>query len=516
MKKLKATLAVVLAAASILSLSGCAEDTAPSAGQGGGNTITTQGTADIAATSVTTTRHSENKAVQDAVHNMDVTKLDNPDLKVTKRIKWMAWNGWIIDETLPAAELFKQVYGVPTTGDDPNYEGYCFEYIDTAYETRYDNLSLEISSGKSPDIFPFEIRDFPYGILKGRYQPVSDIIDVEGPKWDGARELMEQFRFGDDYYCAFYEISLENVLYYCKSMIEEIGAEDPRTLFEEGKWDWDAFLEISRKWQNSGNQDGIVDNEDDRYCIDGYNPEDQIIISTGVPMVSNNGTALVNNLHDPAVERAEQLLETLQKENLRFPRHVLSGYSTKPAAWAAGQTLFYGDGALWVYESTLRPYAKRFGWAEDEIVMVPFPKDPKADKHYVTCKQDSYMYVVGSENPEGVAAWIDCCVTTAADPEITKAARQQQKDNYGWSDYNLDAYYDEWVTLDGSSPLTFIIDYKGGLGDVSDGSGVENPVQSLTNLVYLTGDQTFAQLRAQHEPQIQAAIDQINEKLGDL
>ncbi|MBQ4165668.1 MAG: hypothetical protein IJD85_05030, partial [Oscillospiraceae bacterium] len=81
---------------------------------------------------------------------------------------------------------------------------------------------------------------------------------------------------------------------------------------------------------------------------------------------------------------------------------------------------------------------------------------------------------------------------------------------------NLDAYYDEWVTLDGSSPLTFIIDYKAGLGEVSNGNDVNAPVQSLTNLVYLTGDKTFAQLRAEHEPQIQAAIDEINTKLGDL
>jgi len=510
MKKLKATLAVVLAAASILSLSGCAEDTAPVASQGGGDNIATQGSAEIPVTSVTTTRHSENAAVKDAVHNMDITKLDNPDIKVTKRIKWMAWNGWVIDETLPAAELFKEVYGIPETGDDPNYQDLCFEYIDTAYANRYENLGTYISSGDSPDMFPFEIFDFPYGVIKGRYEPISNYIDVESPKWDGARELMEQFKFGDDYYCAFYEISLSAVLYYRKSMIDSIGADDPRTLFDQGKWDWDAFLDICYKWKNSGTEDSP------KYCIDAYRCEDEFIVSTGVPMVGTNGTALVNNLYDSNVERAEALLEQMNKDEFVAPKNDTAGWNVKPALWANDQTLFYGEGDLWVYESALRPYAKRFGWAEDEVLMVPFPKDPQADKHYVNGKQNAYMLVKGSENPEGVAAWIDCCVTVSADPEVTKAARQQQKDNYGWSDYNLDAYYDEWVTLDGSSPLTFLFDYKYGLGaEVSDTGDNTKPVLSLTNGVFLRGE-SYAQLRETHNPAIDAAINEINEKLGDL
>lgn len=504
MKKFKALMSGMLAAATVLSLTACSESGTPVASATPGGENNSVATTSAATTLATTTTFAENSGVNEAVANMDVTKLDNPNLEVTDRIEWMAW--WDIDETTPAAILFKDVYGVPTTGKDPERDGRIFDYTQVSYAERYDKLATAIASGSSPDLFPFEALDFPYGVLKGRYNAVSEIIDVESPKWDAARDMMEQFRFGEDYYCAFYEISFNNVMYYRKSNIESIGAEDPRTLFEAGNWTWDTFLDISRTWQESG---------DNKWCLDGYNPENDLVISTGVPMVGNDGTKLINNLHDPAVERAEELLTTLQQENLRYPRHELNGWSVNPKAWANNQILFYADGGTWVYESTLATFEKAFGWAEDEIQVVPFPKDPQADAHYVTAKQDALMWVKGSDNPDGVAAWLDCCVTASQDPAVREAAKAQQKENYGWSDRNLDAIY-AWTALDGSSPLTPIFDFKGGLGEVSDGSATQNPVQSLTNMVYLAGDQTYTQLRAEHEPAIQAAIDEINEYIAAM
>ena len=174
----------------------------------------------------------------------------NPDLKVDKRIKWMAW--WDIDETTAAAEMFKSVYGVPAAGDDPSREGRIFEYINVAYGERYDKLATAIQSGDSPDLFPFEIRDFPYGVIKGRYQPVDTILNLEGSKWDGARDVLNQFRLNGRYYCAIYEISFDSLLYYRKSVVEGAGLQDPRTLFENDEWTWDTFLDMARQFQQSG------------------------------------------------------------------------------------------------------------------------------------------------------------------------------------------------------------------------------------------------------------------------
>ena len=502
MRKLKAIFSGMLAAATILSLTGCDEGgTVSGSGAGAGPGVTSNVAPQ---TSQTTTTFAENSGVNEAVDAIDLSALDNPDLEVTDRIEWMAW--WDIDETTPAAILFKNTYGIPTTGKDPERDGRIFDYTVVSYGERYDKLATAISSGDSPDLFPFEMLDFPYGVLKGRYQPIDEIVNLDNGKWDGAKDMMEQFKLGGRYYAAFYEISFNNLMYYRTSVIEGAGLDDPRTLFENGEWTWDTFLDMSRAFQNSG---------ENKYCLDGFNPENDIMISTGVPMIGNVEGVIVNNLHDPAVERAEEnMLTVLQKENLRYPRHELNGWGTNPMAWAKGDILFYADGGTWVFESTLSKYASRFAWAEDEIKCVPFPKDPQADAHYIVAKQDALMWVKGSDNANGVAAWLDCCVTAAQDPSVREAAKAQQKENYGWSDYNLDAIY-EWTNLS-TTNLTPIFDFKGGLGEVSDGSACENPIQSLTNMVYLTGDQSYTQLREQHEPAIQQAIDEINAYIAKL
>lgn len=492
MNKLKTLSAAVLTGAMVLSMTAC-DESAPATGNSGGAAPTTT----AATTTATTTTFARNDDVVSAVGEI-TDKVDNADLNVNRRIKWMAW--WDMDETTPAAELFKSVYGVPTEGSDPEREGRIFEYTSVAYAERYDKLGAAISADDSPDFFPFEILDFPYGVLMGRYQPVDEIIDLDSAKWAATKDLRKMFELNGRQYCAFYEISLNDMMYYRTSMIDDIGADDPRTLFENGNWTWDTFLEIARSWQESG---------DDRYVIDGYNPENDFVLSTGTPLVGNVDGKIVNNLYDPAIERVENnMLAVLQKENLRYPRHELNGWSVNPKAWADGQILFYCDGGRWVFEETLTKYAKKNGWAEDEIKFVPFPKDPQADAHYITLKQDAMMWCKGSDYADGVAAWLDCSVTAAQDEKVIETAKLQAIENYGWTRDNIDFYY-SLTALDGTSPVTPIVDFKGGLGTVSDGSATENPIQSLTNLVYLTGE-SYTQLRETHNPAIQAAIDEIN------
>ncbi|MDE6030245.1 MAG: extracellular solute-binding protein, partial [Oscillospiraceae bacterium] len=253
----------VLMAAMALTMTACEDETPTGSGSG------TAPIASTSSTTATTTTFAENQGVNDAVAQI-TDGLEDPDLEVTKRIKWMGH--YDIDETSAGAILFKNTYGIPTEGDDPESEGRIFEYYQVVYAERYDKLGSAIASGNSPDLFPFDAQDYPYGVLRGRYQPIDEIIDLDGAKWQAAKEMMDQYKLNGKYYCAFWDVSINNVMYYRKSMIEEIGAEDPRDLFEAGNWTWDTFLDIARRWQTSG---------DGRYVIDGYNPENDFVLSTG-------------------------------------------------------------------------------------------------------------------------------------------------------------------------------------------------------------------------------------------
>ena len=341
MKKIKAIASALLAGMMVLTLTAC--DETPAENSGTPNNSGAPGTTAPQTTPPRTTFDTDPN-VQKVVEGLE---LDDPTKEVTDRIYWMAW--WEIDETTPAAELFKQTYGTPANGKQSDRNGMIFDYTYVAYTGRFDSLGTAIAADEGPDIFPFEIYDFPYGVLRGRYQPIDDIVNMDSPKWDGTRDLMEKFVLNGKHYCAFYEISMNNLFYYRKSVIGDLGVEDPRALFEQGKWDWDAFLDMARKFQQSG---------EGKYVIDGFNPENDFVLSTGTPMVANNDGVIVSNLRDPAVERVEnQMLAVLQQENLRYPRHELNGWGVNPKMFADGDILFYADGGTWVWESTISKYA---------------------------------------------------------------------------------------------------------------------------------------------------------------
>ena len=140
MNKFKRAAAAVLASAMVLALTACDEET-PAAGSNAGTSNAAAPDANanaVGTTPLVTTTYDTDPAVQEAVEGA-AASLDNPDLKVDKRIKWMAW--WDIDETTAAAELFKKAYGIPATGGDPSREGRIFEYINVAYGERYDKLA---------------------------------------------------------------------------------------------------------------------------------------------------------------------------------------------------------------------------------------------------------------------------------------------------------------------------------------------------------------------------------------
>ena len=429
--------------------------------------------------------------------------LDNPNLKVNKRIKWMSW--YEIDETTPQAQLFKETYGVPATGDDPYRDGRIFDFINVAYPERYDKLATAISAGDSPDLFPFDISDYPYGVLKGRYQPLDSIIDFSSPKWDNSRDIMDQIKLDGKNYCAVYEISFKSLMYYRKSVIKEAGLSDPRKLFEQGKWTWDAFLDMARKFQKSG---------DNKYVMEGYNSDSNLLVTTGTPIISLENGKLVNNMQSDNVKRAMDFLSTLQSENLRYPLHEM-GWSLNKKLWAQGNVLFYADGGSWEYEgdSGLWKFAERFDWADDEICVVPYPKDPQSDKYYQNMYFEAYMWCKGSTNKNGVAAWIDCGVTTALDPKTTAGTKELLKDRYNWTDYNLDFIYSQ-TSLDGSSMLTPVFEFKNGIGtDIANAGDLDSPVMALTTKVALTGDMTYDQVCNEYFAVIDARVKEINKKL---
>lgn len=435
-------------------------------------------------------------------------KVDNT-LKVEKKIRWLSH--WPIDETQAACELFKAVYGIPEEGDtsygqDANN---IFDYINVSYEARYDQLGKLVVSGQSPDIFQFEIINYPYTAWKNLFQPIDPYLDLSDPAWDPTRDVMKMFEWGGENYCPVISVDLDQVMWYRKSVIEENGLTDPYDLYKAGNWNWDTFLEMCDKFSDPDNG---------KFCIDGWQVPDRIVSTTGVPFIGIENGRLKSNLYNADIERAmTTIIDTLYKQNYRYPRHELNGWSVSVNNWVKGDTLFYCD-LYYSLKDSFQPYLQRYKWAEDEIFFVPFPKDPQSEKYYQNFRISPYMLCDGSQNTAGFAAWTLCQLATSYDEETTRISRDKIKSDYlGYTDEFLD-FAEE---LEKGGVLSPVFDFKGGIGqDIVDGSTVQNPVDCLTQIPYLNcldsenNPATFTTLRAANEGIINSRIDEINASIG--
>lgn len=490
-RKIKIALSTVLTAATVLSVTACDESSS-------GGDVTTNADFVPLIDYIASVK-------DDYVKSLEGTK--NADMKVEKKVKWLSW--WDIDETQAAAELFKQVYGIPEEGSDAygaTWANSIFVTNKVSYADRYTKLTSLVVGGESPDMFQFEINNYPYSAVMGLFQPIDDYIDFDNKLWDNSRDAIKQFEWQGKNYCAITTINLDSILWYKRSVCSAAGIKDPYESFNEGTWDWNTFMKVCEDFCSSA---------EGKYAIDGYHVADKIMATTGVPMIGIVDGQLVNNFFNADIERCmTNVIEVLAKQNYRKPRNNDVGWNTDINAWASGNILFF-EGLENDIKDTFQAYIKRYKWEDNDLWFVPFPKDPNSgDTYYQSMKNDSYMLCGGAPNPTGVAAWNCCQMSTAYDKNGEMVSREQLKTNY-------EGYTDEWfewlnhVKFD--KVLTPVFDFKGGIGqDLVDSNAAENVVDGILNIPYLEMVneegivKTFAQVRQENEGAINDRLNALN------
>ncbi len=131
--------------------------------------------------------------------------------------------------------------------------GITVEYIIKSYASYVNELSGLVQTGQAPDVLRMKKPDL--GILK-LLQPLANTgFDFTGPAWD--KQTMDIYSVGNNQYgmallnTPFY---LPAMMFYNTVVMEEMGFEDPWTLWKEGKWTWDKFEEMATEWVNQGTE----------------------------------------------------------------------------------------------------------------------------------------------------------------------------------------------------------------------------------------------------------------------
>ena len=496
MKKSKKIFAAAMALATVISTATACND--GNTASGGDATSAPETTTTEAPRETVKEDENVNSAVESALENVSE---DYKGIKVDRKVVWMAWNNWGPQENSPEVTMFKSLYGTPTekpAGFDSIPDENVFCIISSPYADRYVDLAKRVQADDSPDVYPFEICYYPYGVYKNLFQPVDDLFNFEADDWADYKDVIDMFEWGGKNYCPIMNLNINSLLWYRKSVVEEAGFDDPWELFEKGEWTWEKFLDMCRKF---------TDAENKMWAIDGYAMADNLVLTTGTPLVSLEEGKLVSNLYDANVEKALDFITNFDdsKEGLKYPKEIENNWNPSYMQWVNGKTLFFDDGT-WRYDEHWYKYKKLKKWDDDEINFVPWPQMDGSEEYYQGMKQDAFLLVAGSKNKEGYQGWVFANLIAGKDPDIKAAGRQQQKDTYDWTDMLLDRL----DTLRDPETFTAVFDFKNGIGpDIADTTKGDCIVEQLTKEPLVNGT-SYTQLRESNQGQITARIEEMN------
>lgn len=390
-----------------------------------------------------------------------------------KTIKWMS--DWDINpdgtgKNVPTdLAVFQERYGGQV------------EYHQVTFENRYEKLAEAINSGDGVDFFYAGNLDaFPKGAVRGMFAPIDDYIDFSSPLWEDVQDVNDSVTWNGSHYMAVVQVTGDLcAVIYNRKTIQEAGFEDPADLFAKDEWTWDAFEEMLH---------GFVDTDNQRYGIDGWWFEFGLMSTTGVPAIGLEDGKLVNNLGDPGMERVQNWLYELYSTDCVAIGVGDYGWKDKPNYIGEGKTLFYPCG-LYKFYTSPEQWQGDFG---EDAFFVPMPRDPDADDYYIPVGMESYVFVKGGQNPEGVAKYLDCKRYVHLNEEVKAIADQQMIDDYGWTEEMIEMKNSMQELADANPIVDFSKGVSSDCGDLLD-SNLRNaargtPWNETYDAIYATVD----------------------------
>lgn len=278
MKLSRKILSAVLCATMILGMTACKEGSSSPA--------------------ATTTSNTLDDDVNNPVDVSEFVEAEAPALENPDLVYFGFYDMRVAGDIKPCVKLYEETYGGT------------IDYQQVGWGERLDKLQTLISTGSSPDLVDKENLTFPYLMNKNVYKDMTEYFEpyMSEPQWtEGYKELIERFSWkGAHYFYPFTVNALPNCMIYNADLFTTLGLENPLELYKEDKWDWNSFksimVEFMRKHPDAiGGVYGILGSD--------------IILSTGLPLISINDGKVTNNMSNPTIDRAANFLMELRKEN---------------------------------------------------------------------------------------------------------------------------------------------------------------------------------------------------------
>lgn len=359
---------------------------------------------------------------------------------------------------------------------------------------RYQKLSTMVSTDQSPDFFSAGDMDaFPKGAISKMFQPLDNYIDFNDEWFKDRKSINDPFSINGKHYASIISPEIDVLMIYNKAVIKENALTDPADLLKEGKWDWDTCKKMMTDFCGKG---------EERYAIDGWWVSKGFTNSSGVPFIGMTDGKIVNNIRDSKIEKAQEFLYNLNKENLAYPLKDKE-WKTRADYVGEGKTLFFAVGYWALTEVNTEYGLAQYGDIKD-VGFVPVPKCPTADNLYIPARVTGYMLCSGAPNPEGFAALMYCEAAANGSEEAEKITKEQYFNEYGWTD----SMWEMRNTMFKMVKEHPVFDFLNGISDtVFD--NIDNPSKDA----YHNGN-SWVQTRETIYSVIQSEIDQANAALA--
>lgn len=466
MNKLKTISAELISAMMIFSTVSCAEkntDTAPSA---------------PVETTVTTAQPTTEQATEPEEF---VPAQPNPEMEIT----WLGeydLNPYGDETRSTALAIFEDIYGGK------------INYIPVFEYEKYTVLEEKILSGEQVDMFPYDISSLPLYVKTGwfdSFDPYFEQLGINDGLWDDMTEVIDSLAYNGGHYVIPYSVEQPYVLTYSRQLVKDEKLDDPYELYQKGEWNWDSFLDIMEKFVANAN--GVY-----RYGINGKFGG-ALLASTGHRVVTCENGVLVNNIGDSEIAKAEEFMQSLSQKGL-CRVNAVNHYSTD------NSVLFYASGDWSLKESNSCN-------SDKDLMVVPFPKAPDADRYYNPCTINTRMLVKNSQKGAAVAAYLKC-ERIAATEEGFKAAAKEQATQQHLDYFVTEEQYDALQEFCTPTSVFPIFDFAYGMGGGVFGTDSSNngAAMNVISNAFITGSAyaSWDGMRDAYSPVISGEVDRIN------
>ncbi len=381
--------------------------------------------------------------------------------------------------------------------------GGSIKYSATTHDERFDKLAAAITANKDvPDIFKYEWIAFPSQIVREMYQPIDSIVDFESDLWSPTKDVADQFVLKGEHYVAPVGYEASAMLCYDNSVIESEGLDDPYQLYLDGEWTWSAWENIMTDYVGNAS-------DTERYGVNGFF-KNHFVQQTGKRLVEYDADSntFVNNLKDPDIEKAENMLYDMNKKGL-----ILGGWIGSASDCFSQNCLFYAMGD-WAYTGNSGP-KEGDNWA-----IVPIPASDDNPQKITTSNMTAYMWVKGSDKADAVKCWFECNRVAKTDPKYAETNKEKfMENNPYWTEemYNVrtDVVSDDYMMI-----FDYIFGISNTLGDEKSFDGNQKLADYIYGAVASTdedGNQpTWAQIREQYSATVDSEIKDMNKRLSEL